>query len=205
MGFYQRYLLPRIVTFTCGLKPMLKQREKIVPLAEGRVLEIGIGSGLNLPFYTPGRVKHLWGLDPSQEMWALAKKRLGILDFDVEFIESPAESIPLDSGSADTVLITYTLCTIPDVHSALKEAGRVLRSDGRLLFCEHGLAPDESVRRWQNRVNPLWKAIGGGCNLNRAIPELIEQAGFKIRCVSTMYLPGWKPASFNYWGTANLN
>ncbi len=203
MGIYQKYLLPRIVNFTCGLKPTMKQRENIVPLAEGRVLEIGIGSGLNLPFYTPGRVKHLWGLDPSQEMWALAQKKLGILDFDVEFIEAPAEDIPLDDGSADTVLITYTLCTIPDVGSALEEARRVLKSDGSLVFCEHGLAPDESVRRWQNGLNPLWTRVAGGCNLNRPISTLIKQAGFRIRGMDTMYIPGWKPASFNYWGTAN--
>ena len=171
MGIYQKYLLPRLVHFTCGSKPPMQQREKIVPLAEGRVLEIGIGSGLNLPFYTPGKVKHLWGLDPSQEMWALAQKKLGALDFDVEFIEARAEDIPLGDGSTDTVLFTYTLCTIPDVRSALQEVCRVLKSDGSLVFCEHGLAPDESVQRWQNRLNPLWKRVGGGCNLNRPIPQ----------------------------------
>ena len=202
MGIYQSYLLPRIVNFACGLSPMMKQREKIVPLAEGRVLEIGIGSGLNLPFYTPGRIKHLWGLDPSQEMWALSHGKAGVSGLNVEFIEASAENIPLDDGSADTVLTTYTLCTIPDVHSALGEVRRVLKRDGYLLFCEHGQAPDEKVRRWQNRVNPLWKRIGGGCNLNRPIIQLIEQAGFVVRDMNTMYLPGWKPASFNYWGTA---
>jgi ubiquinone/menaquinone biosynthesis C-methylase UbiE len=203
MKLYEKYLLPRVVHLTCGSKPMMKQRAKLVPLAEGRVLEIGIGSGLNLPFYTPGRVKHLWGLDPSQEMWTLARETPGTLDFDVEFLEAPAEEIPLDDGSADTVLVTYTLCTIPDVITALKEVRRVLRSDGSLLFCEHGLAPDEGVRRWQNRLNPIWKRIGGGCNLNRPIPQLIAQAGFSIRGMDTMYIPGWKPASFNYWGAAN--
>jgi len=203
MKIYDKYLLPRLVDLTCGLKPMMKQREKIVPLAEGRVLEIGIGSGLNLPFYTPGKVKHLWGIDPSPESWALARDKRGKLDFDIEFIEAFAEDIPLDSGSVDTVLITYTICTIPDVMSALGEARRVLRSDGRLLFCEHGLAPDESVQRWQNRLNPIWKRIGGGCNLNRPVPYLIEQAGFSIRDMESMYIPGWKPASFNYWGVAN--
>jgi len=202
MNIYEKYLLPRIVNFACGLKPMMKQREKVVPLAEGRVLEIGIGSGLNLPFYTQGKVKHLWGLDPSQETWALAHDKLGIFDFDIDFIEASAEDIPLESGSADTILVTYTICTIPDVFSALKEARRVLKSGGSLLFCEHGLAPDESVQRWQNRMNPLWTKIGGGCNLNRPIPELIEQAGFRIRSMDTMYIPGWKPASFNYWGVA---
>ncbi len=181
---------------------MMKQREKVVPLAEGRVLEIGVGSGLNLPFYTPGKVKHLWGLDPSRETWALAHDKLGKLDFDVEFIKASAEDIPLDRGSADTVLITYTLCTIPDVISALREARRVLKSDGTLLFCEHGLATDESVQRWQNRLNPIWTRLGGGCNLNRPIPELIQQAGFNIRSIDAMYIPGWKPASFNYWGAA---
>lgn len=202
MNIYETYLLPRVVNFTCGLKPMMKQREKVVPLAEGRVLEIGVGSGLNLPFYTPGKVKHLWGLDPSRETWALAHDKLGKLDFDVEFIKASAEDIPLDRGSADTVLITYTLCTIPDVISALREARRVLKSDGTLLFCEHGLATDESVQRWQNRLNPIWTRLGGGCNLNRPIPELIQQAGFNIRSIDAMYIPGWKPASFNYWGAA---
>ncbi|WP_345317821.1 class I SAM-dependent methyltransferase [Ferrimonas gelatinilytica] len=202
MKFYDKYVLPRIIDFTCGLKPMMKQREKIVPLAEGRVLEIGIGSGLNLPFYNPSKVKHLWGLDPSQEIWALARDTHGKLGFDVEFIEAFAEDIPLDDGTVDTVLITYTMCTIPGVISALNEARRVLKPNGRLLFCEHGLAPDEGVQRWQNRLNPTWKRIGGGCNLNRPIPHLIQQAGFKIRDMESMYIPGWKPASFNYWGMA---
>lgn len=202
MGIYQRYLLPRIIHVACGLKPLMKQREKVVPLAEGRVLEIGIGSGLNLPFYAPGKVKHVWGLDPSREIWALAEKKIEALDFDIQFIEAPAENIPLENASADTVLLTYTLCTIPDVLLALEEMRRVLKPGGRLVFCEHGLAPDEKVRRWQRRMNPLWRKIGGGCNLNRPIPELIEQSGFRILGMDTMYLPGWKPASFNYWGTA---
>ena len=202
MNIYEKYLLPRLVNFACGLKPMMKQREKVVPLAEGRVLEIGIGSGLNLPFYAPGKVKHLWGLDPSKETWALAHDKRSGLDFEVEFIEASAEDIPLDAASADSVLITYTICTVPDAIFALKEARRVLKPGGSLLFCEHGLAPDESVRRWQNRLNPFWSKIGGGCNLNRPIPELIEQAGFNIRNLDTMYIPGWRPASFNYWGVA---
>lgn len=202
MGIYRRVLLPRILNLACGSKPTMKQREKVVPLAAGRVLEIGIGSGLNLPYYAAGRVEHLWGLDPSPEMWALARKKLGTLAFGVEFLEASAEEIPLEDGSADTVLITYALCTIPDVHCALREVRRVLSPGGRLVFCEHGLAPDENVRRWQERVNPLWRRIGGGCNLNRPIPGLLERAGFGIRRMDTMYLPGWRPATFNYWGTA---
>jgi ubiquinone/menaquinone biosynthesis C-methylase UbiE len=203
MGFYDKFLLPRIVHFTCGLKPTMKQREKVVPLAEGRVLEIGIGSGLNIPFYDMRKVKHLWGVDPSSDMWAIAQKNAAEHHLDAEFIESGAESIPLDNNSADTVVMTYTMCTIPEVHSALDEVRRVLTPGGKLIFCEHGEAPDRDVQRWQNRMNPLWRKMGGGCNLNRPIPSLLEQSGFRSRDMQTMYIPGWKPACFNYWGTAS--
>lgn len=202
MGIYQKHILPKIVHFTCGLKPAMKQREKVVPLAEGRVLEIGIGSGLNIPFYDAHKVKHLWGLDPSAEMWSIAQQNAAQHHIDAEFIQSGAESIPLDNNSADTVMMTFTMCTIDKVPSALDEIRRVLKPGGKLIFCEHGLAPDKSVQRWQNRTNPLWKKLAGGCNLNRPIPQLLEQSGFKSRDMETMYLPGWKPASFNYWGTA---
>jgi ubiquinone/menaquinone biosynthesis C-methylase UbiE len=202
MGIYQKHIMPKIVHFTCGLKPAMKQREKVVPLAEGRVLEIGIGSGLNIPFYNTLKVKHLWGLDPSAEMWSIAQKNAAQHHIETEFIQSGAESIPLDNNSADTVMMTFTMCTINEVHSALDEIRRVLKPGGKLIFCEHGLAPDKSVQRWQNRTNPLWKKLAGGCNLNRPIPQLLERSGFKSRDMETMYLPGWKPASFNYWGTA---
>lgn len=203
MSIYRRRVLPFLVHFCCGLKPAMKQREKVVPLAAGRVLEVGIGSGLNLPLYASARVKHLWGLDPSREMWSLARKKLRTVDLDVEFVEASAEAIPLDSGSVDTVLVTYSLCTIPDASRALCEMRRVLSRAGQLVFCEHGIAPDENVRRWQYRLNPVWSKLGGGCNLNRPIPALIEEAGFRISRMETMYIPGWKPASFNYWGTAS--
>lgn len=202
MGFYDYYLLPRVVHFTCGLKPAMKQRAKIVPLAVGKVLEIGIGSGLNIPFYDSGRVEHLWGLDPSAEMWAIARRNAEAHHLDAEFIQSGAESIPLDSHSADTVVMTYTMCTIPQVQPALEEIRRVLKPGGQLLFCEHGRAPDESVRRWQDRMNPLWRRLGGGCNLNRPISDLLRQAGFNLPDLQTMYIPGWRPACFNYWGSA---
>jgi SAM-dependent methyltransferase len=123
-------------------------------------------------------------------------------EFEVEFIEATADEIPLDDSSADTVLVTYTLCSISKILPALGEMRRVLKPDGRLIFCEHGAAPDEGVRRWQNRLNPIWKRVGGGCNLNLPIPSVLERAGFKIRAMDTMYIPGWKPVSFNYWGTA---
>jgi ubiquinone/menaquinone biosynthesis C-methylase UbiE len=202
MGFYDYYLLPRIVHFTCGLKPAIRQRQKIVPLASGRVLEIGIGSGLNIPFYDPARVEHLWGLDPSAEMWAIAQKNAAEHHIDAEFIQSGAESIPLATAAADTVVMTYTMCTLPHVPPALQEIRRVLKPGGRLLFCEHGRAPDRSVRRWQDLANPAWRRLGGGCNLNRPIDELLRQAGFDLPDLQTMYIPGWKPACFNYWGTA---
>ena len=155
MGFYGKFLLPRVVHFVCGQNPAMKQRAKLVPLAEGKVLEIGIGSGLNLPYYDPARVSHLWGVDPSREMWRLAEKSAGDHRIDIEFIESGADSIPLDNHSADTVVITYTLCTVPDVNSALAEVRRLLRPGAQLLFCEHGEAPDEHIRRWQQCVNPV--------------------------------------------------
>jgi SAM-dependent methyltransferase len=203
-GLYEKYILPRIIHFVCGLSHMMKQRQKTVPEATGRVLEIGIGSGLNLPFYNPDKVDHLWGLDPSAEMWALAKKAGRKIGFDMEFIKSGAEMIPLDDHSADTVLITYALCTIPDVSAALGEIRRVLKPAGRVLFCEHGAAPDEAVLRWQNRLNPVWQKLGGGCHLNRRIPMLLEQSGFALQELEAAYIMGFKPASFNYRGAATL-
>ena len=202
MGLYDRYVLPRVVHFTCGMKPMMRQRSKVVPLAEGRVLEIGIGSGLNLSFYDAAQVDQVIGLDPSAEMHRMAQRAAEDVSFDVELLQSPGEEIPLDDHSVDTVLVTYTLCTIPDPCAALRQMHRVLKPDGQLIFCEHGAAPDPSVRRWQDRMNPLWGRLGGGCHLNREIPELIHQGGFKIRDLETMYIPGWRPACFNYWGTA---
>jgi ubiquinone/menaquinone biosynthesis C-methylase UbiE len=202
MEFYAKYILPRATHFLCSTKRLRRQREKVVPLAEGRVLEVGMGSGLNLPFYAAGKVQHLWGLDPSKKSWVLAQQAAAQAEFDVEFIESTAEEIPLDDGSADSVVVTYTLCSISEILPALGEMRRVLKQGGQLIFCEHGSAPDEGVRRWQNRLNPIWKRLGGGCNLNRSIPSLLKQAGFRIRAMDAMYIPGWKPVCFNYRGTA---
>ena len=182
----------------------MRQREKVVPLARGNVLEIGIGSGLNIPFYDQDKVNHLWGLDPSAEMWAIAKKNAEDHHLDAEFLQSGAESIPLDNDSADTVLMTYTMCTIPEIDAALEEIKRVLRPTGKLIFCEHGKAPDTSVQAWQERLNPVWTKLSGGCNLNRPVIEILEKSGFRSSDVQTMYLPGWKPATFNYWGTARI-
>lgn len=201
-GLYSKHILPKIVHFTCSTKPCMYQRRKVVPLARGRVLEIGIGSGLNLPYYDSGKVTKVWGLEPSPEMTAMAEKAAQSVAFEVEFIGLPGEEIPLDDKSVDTVLMTYTLCTIPGAAQALRQMARVLKPGGELIFCEHGAAPDEGVRRWQDRVNPVWKRFSGGCHLNRSIPHLIEEGGFQVKDMKTMYLPGWRPASFNYWGTA---
>jgi len=203
MGFYEKYILPRFINCACSTKPMMKQREKVVPGASGTVLEIGIGTGLNLPYYDPARVEKLIGLDPSEKSWELAAKRAANLDFEVEFIGLPGEEIPLDAASVDTVLVTYALCTIPDPVAALKGMSRVLRPGGELIFCEHGIAPDTTVQRWQARINPAWRAIAGGCNLNRDIPALLQQAGFSMNSLEQEYIPGTpKFAGYNYWGGA---
>lgn len=203
MSFYERRILPKLVHWACSQRPNMRQREKVVPLAKGDVLEIGVGSGLNLRYYDTGKVRKVWGLEPSPEMTRLAEEAERPADLDIEFIDLPGEEIPLDDSSVDTVLVTYTLCTIPDVGGALEQMARVLREGGELVFCEHGAAPDDSVRRWQDRVNPLWRRVAGGCHLNRPIPQLIEGAGFEITSVETMYLPGWRPGTFNYWGRAS--
>lgn len=204
MGFYDKHILPRFINCACGMKPIMKQREKVVPLAAGTVLEIGIGTGLNLPFYDPARVDRLIGLDPSEESWELAAERAAHLDFEVEFIGLPGEQIPLADDSVDTVLVTYALCTIPDPATALQGVARVLRPGGSLIFCEHGKAPDTGVCNWQDRINPLWRRIAGGCNLNRDIPAILAAGGFDIHGMETSYLPGTpRFAGYNFWGTAH--
>lgn len=203
MGFYDKHILPRFINCACGTKPIMKQREKVVPLASGTVLEIGIGTGLNLPYYDPARIERLIGLDPSEESWELAGARAAKLDFDVEFIGLSGEQIPLAQHSVDTVLVTFALCTIPDPIAALRGMARVLRPGGELIFCEHGKAPDPSVGKWQDRINPFWRRIAGGCNLNRDIPSLLAAGGFDILAMDTSYLPGTpRFAGYNFWGSA---
>jgi len=201
-GLYERWVLPRLLDLAMRQPPITRQREKVVPRARGRVLEVGIGSGLNLAHYDRGRVEKLWALDPSPELTRVARRRAVLAGVEVDFVGLDGACIPLESGSVDTVLTTYTLCTIPDVAIALEEMRRVLRPDGRLIFAEHGRAPDAEVVRWQDRLNPLWKRLAGGCHLNRAVPELIGSAGFRLEGVETLYLPGPRPMTYNYWGEA---
>ena len=203
-NLYDKYILPKVTNALCACKPCMKQRAKIVPLANGRVLEIGVGTGLNFGYYDTDKVDRLFALDPSNEMLLLAKKQISHYPFQIEFIKGFAEEIPVEDNTIDSIVITYTLCTIPDVNTAFNEFRRVLKPNGKLFFCEHGISPDKSVLRWQNILNPIWKKFGGGCNLNRNIPQLIQNGDFKIEKLNTMYIPGFKPACFNYWGTAKI-
>lgn len=203
MNFYERFFLPALVTGACSCSPIDKQRQKIVPAAEGVVLELGFGAGLNLPHYDAAKVRKLYALEPAPGLVKRARERLRNAPFDVEILPETAENMSLGPKSVDAVLVTYSLCTIPGAVSALERARRALKPNGRLLFCEHGLSPDPAVQRWQKRIEPVWKVIGGGCHLSRDIPALIEAAGFMIENLDTMYLPkSPKWAGYNYFGSA---
>jgi SAM-dependent methyltransferase len=203
MGFYDKHILPHFINCACGTKPITYQRKKVVPMASGTILEVGIGTGLNLEHYDSAKVERLIGLDPSEASWEIAKKRATDISFPLEFIGLPGEEIPLQDNSVDTVMMTFSLCTIPDPLTALAGMRRVLKPGGKLIFAEHGRAPDAGVRKWQDRINPFWKAIAGGCHLNRDIPDLLGEGGFDITEMETMYLPSTpRFAGFNYWGVA---
>jgi ubiquinone/menaquinone biosynthesis C-methylase UbiE len=202
MGLYAKYVFPAILDRVMGQEPVLRQREKIVPRARGRVLEVGVGSGLNLPLYDRANISKLYGLDPSLDLQRLARRRADAAGLPIEFLPVSSEEIPLADASIDTIVITYTMCSIPDAGRALAEMHRVLRPDGTLLFSEHGRSPDPGVVRWQDRLNPFWRRLSGGCNLNRAIPDLLGAAGFKLPELETLYLPGIRLLTFTYWGSA---
>ena len=201
MGFYADHIVPVLINLSMRQKNLALYRGRVVPAAERRVLEIGIGSGLNLPFYSRN-VQQVIGLDPSPKLLAMARRVKGSSSGPVEFIEGSAEDIPIENASVDTVVTTWTLCSIPDAPLALREMRRVLTPAGRLLFVEHGRAPDTSVAWWQDRLTPIWKRIGGGCHLNRAIAMLIEGAGFRFDRLETGYMRGPKPMTFMYEGSA---
>jgi ubiquinone/menaquinone biosynthesis C-methylase UbiE len=204
MSLYEDYCVPHLTNCLCGVGAISKQRSFVVPHAKGKVLEVGMGSGLNLPFYDADKVESIWGLEPSEGMRKKAQKNLAESDLEVEWLGLPSEEIPLEDASADTVLLTYTLCSIAGWEQALGEMKRVLKPDGKLLFCEHGLAPDESTRKWQHRINPVWRTFTAGCNLTRDVPSCLEQTGFTIEKIDSGFIKGPRFATYNYWGQASI-
>ncbi len=203
MSIYQDRVLPYLIHLSMRQGNLATYRQRLLSAAEGRILEIGVGSGHNFRYYSE-RADHVIGLDPSPKLLSMAREtiRSRALPFPVELLQASAEAIPLRSGSLDTVVTTWTLCTIPNVTSALAEMCRVLKPDGRFLFVEHGLSPDPAVRRWQDRLTPIWKRISGGCHLNRAISQLVQDAGFRIDRIETGYMKGLKPMTYMYEGFA---
>lgn len=202
-SFYDRHIMPRLIGCACASKPIAKQREKVVPKAAGKVLELGIGGGLNLRYYNPAKVTSVSGVDPSAELRAFAMDAERPEGLKVDIQKGTAEALPFDSGSFDCVVCTFTLCSVQSPRDALAEARRVLRPGGRFLYCEHGLAPDPEVVKWQRRLEPMWKAIAGGCHLTRPVTASVADAGFAVSSSDQMYLPGTpKVLGWSEWGEA---
>lgn len=201
MGFYQDRVLPHLVDLSMRQEVFSVYRRRVIPEAHGRVLEIGIGSGLNLRLYT-GAATQVIGLDTSARLLSMARRVHPDTSIPVELIEGSAESIPMEDKSIDTVVTTWTLCTIPDVAAALRDMRRVLKPSGELVFVEHGRAHDPRVQRWQARLTPMWKRLAGECHLNRPIRELLEDSGFRIERIDTGYMKGPRPMTFMYEGRA---
>jgi len=200
---YERYLLPHLIDRSCSLGQVMKTRSQIIPLARGRVLEIGIGTGLNLAFYDAAHVTAIVGVDPAAHMHSLAHRRALGIGIPVQTIGLELGEIRAPAQSFDSVVCTFTLCTIPDAIAAMREMRRVLKPEGKLLFAEHGLAPDAAVARWQHRLTPMWKPFAGGCHLNRDIPALISAGGFDIKELHTGYLGSPRPMTWVYRGWAS--
>jgi len=204
MGFYAKYVPPRFIDLSMRNREMASLRAECISQARGDVLEVGIGSGLNLPFYS-SQVRRIYGLEPSFELQRMARARALAAPIDVEFLSQSAEDpVPFADSSVDTIVITWTLCSIANAPKALQQVKRVLKADGRLIFVEHGRAHDPGVVAWQDRLTPVWKRVGGGCHLNRKIDELIEAAGFQITELETRYLRGPRPMTYTYQGIAHL-
>ena len=202
MGFYETQVLPRFTDVALSGREFTRIRQRVVAELEGHIVEIGFGSGRNVPLYPP-TVTRARAVDPSTVGRKLAAKRVKASRVPIEYVGLDGQDLPLDDGSVDHVLITWTLCTIPDPARALAEARRVLRSGGTVNFVEHGLSPDARVARWQDRLTPIWKRIGGGCHLNRKIDDLLLNAGFTIDELRTTYLPGPRPMTYTYQGFAH--
>jgi ubiquinone/menaquinone biosynthesis C-methylase UbiE len=201
MGFYRKFVLPHLINLAMSNEDVARRRSEMIPLACSEILEIGIGSGLNLPFYSDRAIR-ICGVDPSRELLQMARKKTGSLTIPVQLLNGSAEQLPLENQVVDTIVMTWTLCSIPDPNKALAEMLRVLKPGGDLLFIEHGRAPETKVEAWQDRINRPWRALAGGCNLNRKIDGLISAAGFRILQLDTSYLPGPRMFSFTYRGCA---
>lgn len=201
MSFYENRILPHLIHLAMRQDSFSPYRRRAVARAEGRVLEIGVGSGLNLPLYPPGVIEVI-GLDPSPQLLERARRTKSTVEYSLELLNGSGEAIPLDARSVDTVVTSWTLCSIPDIAQALHEVRRVLKADGRLLFVEHGRSPDDRVAGWQDRLTPVWKRIGGGCHLNRPMGRLIQKSGFRIEQLHTGYMTGPKMMTFMYEGVA---
>jgi len=202
-SFYDRHIMPKLIGCACASKPIMKQRVKVVPKAAGKVLELGIGGGLNLQYYDPSKVSSVSGVDPSAELRAFAMDAERPEGLKVDIQAGTAESLPFENDSFDCVVCTFTLCSVQSPSAALAEAQRVLRPGGRFLFCEHGLAPDAGVAKWQARLEPMWKAIAGGCHLTRPITASIAEAGLTVASSERMYLPGTpRVLGWSEWGEA---
>lgn len=203
MSFYEDHILPHVVTAACGCGQIMKKRSQIVPEASGAVLEVGFGAGPNLQFYDPARVTKLYALEPSAGMRRKAADAIASAPVPVEVLDAPGEAVPLDSASVDSVILTFTACTIPDVASAMAEMARVLKPGGQVLFAEHGASPDAGIARWQGRIEPVWKVLAGGCHLTRRPDALLQAAGFEMERMETGYIPRTpKIAGFVYSGRA---
>lgn len=203
MGFYGRHILPHVINCACGTRPIQRQRKKVAPFVNGVVLELGFGSGRNIEFLDPARIAKLYAVEPEDGMRALSVKAAKDAPFPIEVRSEFAETLTIPERSVDTLLLTYVVCTIPDPVSALQACRKFLKPDAKVVFCEHGLAPDEDVRKTQRGVEPIWKRMAGGCHLTRDIPDVLKSSGYAIDRMEQMYLPKTpRFAGFNVWGEA---
>jgi len=201
MSLYERFVVPKLIDLAMRQRPILKYRREVVPAARGRVLEVGVGSGRNLPLYRDG-VDEVVGIDPSERLLEMARQRAAEAAVPVHLRRGSATAMEVDDASVDTVVMTWTLCSIPDPMAALKEMRRVLKPGGRLLFVEHGLSGDPGVARWQHRLTPVWRRLAGGCHLDRKIDDLVREAGFELPELRNEYVPGPRPMTYMYEGRA---